>query len=86
MLPPPTARVVLPDAQTLSFTEHQQKSMLNLIQENQSLNFSSRQWARFFCGLSSPALVREKLTRHKLFGELENYSFLEVFAWLEEID
>lgn len=86
MLQPPTDRVVLPDAQALSFTEHQRKGVLNLIQENQSLNFSSRQWARFFCGLSSPALVREKLTRHKLFGELESYSFLEVLTWLEKTD
>jgi ATP-dependent DNA helicase RecQ len=40
-----------------------------------------RQAARLLCGLSSPGLSASKLSRHALFGELENYPFAEVLAW-----
>ncbi len=40
-----------------------------------------RQRARFLCGLSSPALVKAKLTRHPLFATLENRHFHDVLAW-----
>ncbi|HEY3415560.1 MAG TPA: ATP-dependent DNA helicase RecQ [Armatimonadota bacterium] len=40
-----------------------------------------RQRARFLCGLSSPALMYAKLTRHALFGCLEDRHFNEVLAW-----
>ncbi|MHB9026989.1 MAG: RecQ family ATP-dependent DNA helicase [Armatimonadota bacterium] len=43
-----------------------------------------RQRARFLCGLSSPALVQAKLTRHKMFGCLEDRHFTEVLAWCTE--
>ena len=43
----------------------------------------ARQCARFLCGLTSPAVSRAKLTRHELFGALENYRFGEVLAWCE---
>jgi ATP-dependent DNA helicase RecQ len=42
-----------------------------------------RQQARFLCGLSSPALTRNKLSRHPLYGVLEGYRFLEVMRWCE---
>jgi ATP-dependent DNA helicase RecQ len=42
---------------------------------------AARQAARFLCGLSSPAVSREKLTRHPLFGSLESRRFQEVLAW-----
>jgi ATP-dependent DNA helicase RecQ len=44
---------------------------------------ASRQVARFLCGLSSPALSRARLSRHPLFGALEDRRFGEVLAWLE---
>jgi ATP-dependent DNA helicase RecQ len=40
-----------------------------------------RQAARFLCGLSSPATAKAKLTRHKLFGALEERRFGEVLQW-----
>jgi ATP-dependent DNA helicase RecQ len=43
-----------------------------------------RQRARFLCGLSSPALTRDRLSRHPLFGALEGHRFAEVLAWCEE--
>ena len=41
----------------------------------------ARQAARFLCGLSSPALMRAKLTKHALFGALETIRFGSVMAW-----
>jgi ATP-dependent DNA helicase RecQ len=40
-----------------------------------------RQQTRLLCGLSSPALTSARLTRHQLFGALEQYPFAEVLAW-----
>jgi ATP-dependent DNA helicase RecQ len=42
-----------------------------------------RQRARFLCGLSSPALGKARLSRHPLFGALEERRFAEVLAWCE---
>jgi ATP-dependent DNA helicase RecQ len=41
---------------------------------------SSRQVARFLCGLSSPALTAAKLTRHELFGAAEGVPFDRVLT------
>ncbi|BCU77081.1 ATP-dependent DNA helicase RecQ [Luteolibacter sp. LG18] len=41
---------------------------------------TTRQLARFLCGLSSPATTREKLTRHDAFGLFAHYPFAEVLA------
>jgi ATP-dependent DNA helicase RecQ len=41
-----------------------------------------RQAARFLCGLGSPALTRAKLSRHPLFGALEERRFADVLAWV----
>ena len=50
----------------------------------QSLGYP-RQMARFLCGLTSPALSRAKLPKHEMFAQLENYRFVEVLKWCEEI-
>ncbi len=42
-----------------------------------------RQLARFLCGLGTPGLSRKKLTRHPLFGALEESPFGDVLAWCE---
>jgi ATP-dependent DNA helicase RecQ len=42
-----------------------------------------RQVARLLCGLGSPALTRARLTRHPLYGSLEERPFGEVLAWCE---
>ena len=41
----------------------------------------ARPAARFLCGLSSPALIRAKLTRHPAFGALAERRFPDVLAW-----
>ena len=43
----------------------------------------SRQAARFLCSLTSPALTKNKLTRHSLFGIFEDRRFADVLAWCE---
>ncbi len=47
---------------------------------------SPRQITRLLCGLSSPGLTRNKLTRHELFGMLEKYSFAQVMTWCQGIN
>jgi ATP-dependent DNA helicase RecQ len=42
-----------------------------------------RRRARFLCALPSPALSAAKLTRHVMFGALEDHRFAEVLAWCE---
>jgi ATP-dependent DNA helicase RecQ len=42
-----------------------------------------RQAARFLCGLTSPALTKNKLTRHSLFGIFEGRPFAEVLMWCQ---
>lgn len=44
---------------------------------------TTRQLARFLCGLTSPATLREKLTRHDAFGLLSDLPFSEVLAIAE---
>jgi ATP-dependent DNA helicase RecQ len=45
-----------------------------------------RQLARFLCGLTSPATSSAKLTRHRLFGALEEHRFSDVLAWCDTLD
>ncbi|MCI5220814.1 MAG: RecQ family ATP-dependent DNA helicase, partial [Candidatus Electrothrix sp. LOE2] len=42
---------------------------------------SPRQITRLLCGLSSPGLTRNKLSRHELFGKLDRYPFAKVMEW-----
>ncbi|HEX2094047.1 MAG TPA: RecQ family zinc-binding domain-containing protein, partial [Longimicrobiaceae bacterium] len=55
-----------------------------LVAENREALGHPRQQARFLCGLSSPALTRAKLSRHPLYGALEERRFAEVLAWCGE--
>jgi ATP-dependent DNA helicase RecQ len=44
---------------------------------------SKRALARFLCGITSPAVSRDRLTRHDAFGLLESVPFSEVLTHLE---
>jgi ATP-dependent DNA helicase RecQ len=46
---------------------------------------SSRQQARFLCGLASPATIRAKLTRDPRFGALGSFPFRVVLETLESL-
>lgn len=42
-----------------------------------------RQITRFLCGLSSPMLTKNKLTRDELFGRIEHSSFALIIKWVK---
>ncbi len=44
---------------------------------------STRALARFLCGINSPAVTRDRLTRHNAFGRLEDIPFHKVLEQLE---
>ena len=44
---------------------------------------TARRQARFLCGLTSPAFTAAKLSRHALFGAVEDRRFADVLAWCE---
>ena len=46
---------------------------------------STRQMSRFLCGLPSPMLSREKLTKHGLFGWAASFSFTCIMGLVEEV-
>ncbi|MEW5928647.1 MAG: ATP-dependent DNA helicase RecQ [Gemmatimonadota bacterium] len=54
-----------------------------LVRDNRTALGHPRQQARFLCGLSSPAITKAKLSKHPLFGSLEDRGFAEVLAWCE---
>jgi ATP-dependent DNA helicase RecQ len=53
---------------------------VDLRSANAELLSDARATTRFLCGLSSPKLIRAKLTRHPLFGALEQVPFPIVLA------
>jgi len=58
-------------------------SIISLKQEQSELQNRPRLLARFLCGISSPHLSKAKLTRHTLYGSLENTSFSKILARAE---
>ncbi|HEX2948142.1 MAG TPA: RecQ family zinc-binding domain-containing protein, partial [Armatimonadota bacterium] len=79
-------RVMLPDRQALPSlpADLDVTGLRALRQELPGALGHPRQLARFLCGLSSPALSKAKLTRHALFGTLENRHFHEVLCWCSD--
>ncbi len=65
-------------AQTISDTFWQELSAVR--QEQTKILMQPRLLSRFLCGITSPRLSRSKLTRHPLFGSLENVSFRTVLS------
>ncbi|MEN8178242.1 MAG: RecQ family ATP-dependent DNA helicase [Pseudomonadota bacterium] len=65
-------------AQTISDAFWQEISVVR--QEQSEILAQPRLLSRFLCGITSPRLSRSKLTRHPLFGSLENVSFRKVLS------
>ena len=55
----------------------------NLVDEKHAALATSRQLARFLCGMTSPASTRARLTRHDAFGLLGDMTFAEVLVIAE---
>ncbi len=58
------------------------KALLNNPDAQRTLS-DSRALARFLCGVTSPKSSRAKLSKHLLFGKLENIPFKDVISLLE---
>ncbi len=76
-----------------SITKHSRKSGIAeenvetikaILAEQHPALSSTRQQARFFCGISSPMAGQHKLYGHPSFGLLADIPFLEAFQWLEK--
>ncbi len=66
----------------LELDDHLIEQVRQLRSDHPQALTSVRQVSRFLCGLSSPRLIRQKLTRHALFGRAEGSSFVQVMEWV----
>lgn len=57
-----------------------------LIHQNNDALSHPRQIARFLCGLSSPLMVKAKLSHHRLFGVLAHVRFHHVLTYAENLE
>ena len=81
----PHRRRKLPESRLTPITLEQIGILRNLIQEKEPALRSSRQLAKFLCGLQSPALQRDRLTRHDHFGMLAHLPFSDVLTQTESM-
>ena len=70
----------IPQSATPPITTGHVAAIQELLREKHPSLRTSRQLARFLCGLTSPATSRERLTRHPSFGLLERIPFADVLA------
>jgi len=76
----------LPRAENREISDTEVAAVHALVAEHHSALRSSRQVARFLCGLSSPATTRAKLMRHDSFGLLGDIAFLDVLLFCESLN
>ncbi|MBL9178520.1 MAG: RecQ family ATP-dependent DNA helicase [Verrucomicrobiaceae bacterium] len=70
----------IPQSTPPAITTEHVAAVHELLKERHASLRSSRQLARFLCGLTSPATGRERLGRHSSFGLLERIPFADVLA------
>lgn len=70
----------IPQSVTPPITTGHVAAIQELLREKHPSLRTSRQLARFLCGLTSPATSRERLSRHPSFGLLECIPFADVLA------
>ncbi|MGF1579643.1 MAG: ATP-dependent DNA helicase RecQ [Gemmataceae bacterium] len=74
----------LPPEDQIPFTPSDDRMLMEIRDKNFAALRTPRQLTRFFCGLTSPAVAREKLKQDRRFGTLGDRPFLEVLQWIEE--
>jgi ATP-dependent DNA helicase RecQ len=79
----PAARLDLPCSPIAPFTEADAEEIRALIFEENAALSSPRALTRFYCGLTSPATTRAKLTRRPDFGRWAATPFRTVLAQVE---
>ncbi len=73
----------MPPAVPHAFGERERAMLANVQGEGHKALGSSRQLARFLCGLPSPAVGRARLRKHPGFGALRQVPFDQVLAFVE---
>jgi ATP-dependent DNA helicase RecQ len=81
----PHPRRKLPQTRPKPITLEQLALLRDLIEEKHPALRSSRQLAKFLCGLQSPALQRDRLTRHDHFAMMAQLPFSDVLAQTESM-
>ena len=64
-------------------TDYEWETLRAVMEEQHAALAGQRQLARFLCGMTSPATMRSKLTRHDAFGLLADLPFAEVLSLVE---
>jgi len=81
-----TSLPTLEEHRTTTISRSQEEQIKAIIEEQSESLVSIRQKARFLCGISSPKIVRAKLTRHPSFGVLGLIPFAYILKWLKGND
>ncbi|MCP5560301.1 MAG: RecQ family ATP-dependent DNA helicase [Verrucomicrobiaceae bacterium] len=76
---------IIPQTQRPPIEPEAIAAMHEVMAERHAALRSARQIARFFCGLTSPATTRNRLTRHDSFGMLDHLPFADVLIQTESI-
>lgn len=75
----------LPNSLSEEVTLEHVEMIREVIAEKKAALRHPRQLARFFCGITSPAGRRERLSRHDHFGALQEVPFLAVLTQVESM-
>jgi ATP-dependent DNA helicase RecQ len=73
----------LPKGNDADINQADVEAITHLRTEGHAALRAKRQLARFLCGISSPAVTRDRLTRHDAFGRLEAVPFAKVLEYLD---
>ena len=73
----------LPKGNDADISQADVEAITTLRAEGHAALRAKRQLARFLCGISSPAVTRDRLTRHDSFGRLEAVPFSKVLEYLD---
>ena len=73
----------LPQSAEGDISQTDVEAIRNLRAEGHAALRAKRQLARFLCGISSPAVSRDRLTRHDAFARLESVPFAKVLEYLD---
>ncbi len=76
---------IIPRSAKPAITGPQVEAIQALIDERHAALRAPRQVARFLCGITSPAVSRDRLMKNRAFGLLERYPFNDVFAQAESM-
>jgi ATP-dependent DNA helicase RecQ len=74
---------IIPQSPEPEISDEHVELIQQLMEEKHAALRAPRQLARFLCGLTSPAVTRDRLTKHDAFGLLEQVPFMHVLDQVE---